>query len=366
VNAPVLYIGLMSGTSLDGVDAALVEFESQDSTPEHPRLLGSHFLAFPDELRARLLALHTSGEDELHRAAEISIALSRLYAQVVNALIGESGIAPNAIRAIGSHGQTVRHRPEHGYTLQLGAPALLAELTGIAVVADFRSRDIAAGGQGAPLVPAFHAALFTHPARNRAIINIGGIANLTRLQPGIPVTGFDTGPGNMLMDAWAERHLHQPFDRDGAWAASGKVLPDLLSAMLGDAYFGKVPPKSTGRDHFSMDWLQGFEVARERPVDVQATLLELSARSIADCAGAAQEVWLCGGGAHNKVLVARITVLLPGIAVGSTEQLGLNPDWVEATAFAWLAKQTLDAKPGNLPGVTGAKGPRILGAVYPA
>lgn len=366
MSATALFIGLMSGTSLDGVDAALVEFSSPDSDVRKPRLLGSHFLAFPGELRARLLALHTSGADELHRAAELSLDLSRLYAKAVNTLITENGVAAPAVRAIGCHGQTVRHRPELGYTLQLAAPALLAELTGITVVADFRSRDIAAGGQGAPLVPAFHAALFRHEHRHRAIVNIGGIANLTRLQPGAPVTGFDTGPGNMLMDAWADLHLQQPFDRHGAWAASGTVLPGLLSPMLGDAYFAKAAPKSTGRDHFNLAWVKSFDVARERGEDVQATLLELTARSIADSTDAAEELWLCGGGAHNSALVSRIAALLPHTPVASTEQLGLHPDWVEAAAFAWLARQTLHAQPGNLPGVTGARGPRILGAIYPA
>ncbi len=367
MSKPALYIGLMSGTSLDGVDAALVGFTAAAGTGTvTPKLLGSHFLAFPTDLRTRLLALHDSGPDELHRAAGLSIELSRLYAAAVNALTSEAGVAARNVRAIGCHGQTVRHRPECGYTLQLAAPALLAELTGISVVADFRSRDIAAGGEGAPLVPAFHAALFAQPDRRRAIINIGGIANLTALHPGVAVTGFDTGPGNLLMDAWAGLHLGQAFDRDGAWAAAGTVIEPLLASMLEDAYFAKSPPKSTGRDHFNLAWLEGFDVAGKRPGDVQATLLELTARSIADSTGTALEVWLCGGGTHNRALVARIGALLPGTPVGSTAQLGLHPDWVEAVAFAWLAQRALDAEPGNLPAVTGAKGPRILGAIYRA
>jgi anhydro-N-acetylmuramic acid kinase len=362
-----LYIGLMSGTSLDGVDAAAIAFSPDaGSGPDRPRVIGTHFLPYSDALRERLLALHARGADELHRAAELSIELSRLYAAAVKAVTGAAGIAPAQVRAIGCHGQTVRHRPELGYTLQLVAPALLAELTGIAVVADFRSRDIAAGGQGAPLVPAFHAALFSHPERHRAIVNIGGIANLTALAPGRPVSGFDTGPGNMLMDAWAGLHLGRAFDANGAWAASGKVLQPMLAAMLADGYFAKLPPKSTGRDHFNLGWLRAFDVAGERPEDVQATLLELSARTITASAGTAQELWLCGGGVHNDALVSRIAALLPGKPVASTAQLGLDPDWVEAAAFGWLARQTLQNQPGNLAAVTGASGPRVLGAVYPA
>ncbi len=365
MSASGLYIGLMSGTSLDGVDAAAVDFSGA-----YPRLLGTHLLPYPDEIRAQLLALHDSGSDELHRAALLSAQLSRLYAQAVSALITGTGIKPGDVRAIGCHGQTVRHRPELGYTLQLGSPALLAELTAMTVVADFRSRDIAAGGQGAPLVPAFHAALFTHPQKHRAIVNIGGIANLTDLpeDPAKVVSGFDTGPGNLLMDAWAVKHLGKPCDAGGAWAASGRVANALLDAMLADPYFAHPAPKSTGRDHFNLAWLEKHTPAGLASQDIQASLAELTARSIADAVGTsnAEELWLCGGGVHNHHLVSRIAALLPHCPVDSTAALGLDPDWVEAAAFAWLAKRAIEHQPGNLPAVTGAGAPRVLGAIYPA
>jgi anhydro-N-acetylmuramic acid kinase len=365
VSAPALYIGLMSGTSLDGVDAAVVDFAS-----ERPRVLATHFLPYPDALRARLLALHDSGPDELHRAAVLSVELGRMYADAVNGVTAANGIKSHQIAAIGCHGQTVRHRPELGYTLQLGAPALLAELTGMTVTADFRSRDIAAGGQGAPLVPAFHAAMFTDHAHDRAIVNIGGIANLTHLPAGGrgEVGGFDTGPGNLLLDAWAVKHLGKPCDNGGAWAATGRVNETLLAAMQSDAYFAKAAPKSTGRDHFNLAWLESHALAGIAPEDVQATLAELTARSISDAVttSGARQLWLCGGGTHNVHLVGRITAMLPACPTGSTAELGLDPDWVEAVAFAWLAKQTIEQKPGNLPAVTGARGLRVLGAVYPA
>ena len=369
MSAPGLYIGLMSGTSLDGIDAAVVEFSSGPGfTPG--QLRGSHFAAFPDDLRAKLLELHVSGADELHRAAQVSVELSRLYAQAVAALLKKHGINAVDICAIGCHGQTVRHRPEHAYTLQLAAPALLAELTAITVVADFRSRDIAAGGQGAPLVPAFHAALFADPKLHRAIVNIGGIANLTSLPAGHDgtVSGFDTGPGNLLLDAWAAKHLGQACDTGGAWAASGRVNRTLLDAMLADPYFAKAAPKSTGRDHFNLAWVEDHALTGLAPNDVQATLTELSARSIAQAvkASSAKELWLCGGGTHNRHLAGRIAALLPDCPTGSTAALGLDPDWVEAVAFAWLAKQAMEHQPGNLPAVTGARGLRILGAIYPA
>ena len=359
-----LYIGLMSGTSLDGVDAAAVEFADSGL-----RLLGTSFIPYPDALRVALLALHDSGADELHRAAQLSLQLSRLYAEAVNELIAKKALKAGDIAAIGCHGQTVRHRPELGYTLQLGAPALLAELTSISVVADFRSRDIAAGGQGAPLVPAFHAALFSHSERHRAIVNIGGIANLTDLPAGDPAgaSGFDTGPGNLLMDAWAAKHLGTPCDTGGAWAASGRVVAALLETMLADPYFALCAPKSTGRDHFNFAWIKSHSLAGLAPKDVQATLAELTARSIVHAVKAsnANELWLCGGGAHNSELVRRIAAHLPDCPVGSTADLGLDPDWVEAAAFAWLAKQAMAHQSGNLPAVTGARAPRVLGAIYP-
>jgi anhydro-N-acetylmuramic acid kinase len=276
------------------------------------------------------------------------------------------------IAAIGCHGQTIRHAPQHGYTTQIGNLARLAELTGIDVAGDFRARDMAAGGQGAPLVPAFHQALFAHPKETRVILNIGGIANLTYLAPLHPVTGFDCGPGNMLMDAWIQAELGRPYDADGCWAASGTIQPDLLQALLNEPYFGLAPPKSTGRDLFDLDWLKRHMAALDRtvaPQDVQATLLELTARSIAaalewHCPDTAA-VYACGGGARNTQLLARLGELRPGCRIDSTETLGLPVHQVEAAAFAWLAWRLIKRKPGNLPEVTGAAGPRILGALYP-
>lgn len=353
----------MSGTSLDGVDAVLVELGTSF------KLLGSAHSAFPEDLRATLLQLNTPGENELDIAGEVSVALSRRYADVVKILLAPP---PSAlpISAIGCHGQTVRHRPERGYTIQLGNPALLAELTGIAVVADFRSRDIAAGGQGAPLVPAFHAALFRHPSIHRVIVNIGGIANLTDLPPTGMVTGFDCGPGNVLLDGWISKILGNTYDAGGSWSLAGKCVPALLDQLLSEPYFSSPPPKSTGRELFNIDWLLSYLSKNYRPEDVQATLVDLTAIGITDairtyCSGA-QEIYVCGGGANNGALVDRLTGLLPNTLWQTTNNLNIAPDCVEAAAFAWLAQQTLHTTPGNLTDVTGAKGPRILGAIYPA
>lgn len=361
---PEIYIGLMSGTSLDGVDAALVDLESA------PTLLHSEFLPYPAQLRSALLALHIAGSNELDRAARLGVEIAGLYADAVTRLLEKSKLQAASVRAIGCHGQTVRHRPAAGYTLQLGNPALLAERTGISVVADFRSRDIAAGGEGAPLVPAFHAACFRDSKRHRVIVNIGGIANLTDLPADGPVTGFDTGPGNLLLDAWAREQLGRDFDRDGAFAATGLSIAALLEAMLADPWFGRAPPRSTGRDHFNLEWLRAFGVVGHKPQDVQATLAGLTARTIADaakhfCPGF-EEVYLCGGGAHNTDLVRRLRQCLPDCRIDSTASLGIAPDWVEAMAFAWLAQRALKGEPGNLAKVTGARGPRALGAIYPA
>ncbi len=356
----------MSGTSLDGVDAALVDLQTS------PKLIASRYAPFPDDLRGELLALNTAGQSELQRAARASVQLAAIYAEVTLGLLKEAGMAPASIAAIGCHGQTVRHVPAEGYTLQLNNPALLAERTGITVVADFRSRDIAAGGQGAPLVPAFHAACFRHPSRTRVVLNIGGIANVTLLPAdrSLPVLGFDTGPGNLLLDAWAGRHLKKSHDAGGAWAASGKANDALLAALLADPYFAAKPPKSTGRDHFNMAWLMEQAPDQYRPQDVQATLAELTARSIAGaishwCPGS-MAVHACGGGTHNTDLMARLASALNGLPLRTTEALDLHPDWVEAVAFAWLARETMEGRPGNLPAVTGAQGPRVLGAIYPA
>lgn len=354
----------MSGTSLDGVDAVLAAF----SPAAPPRLLRSHYLPYPDALRAELLALNASQPDELHRAALAGNALADLYAEAVRGVL-----AGETARAIGCHGQTLRHRPADGYTLQIGNAARLAERTGIAVVADFRSRDIAAGGQGAPLVPAFHARVLSHPQTHRVIANIGGIANVTDLPPDSPVRGWDTGPGNLLLDAWIQRHRGTRYDRDGAWAASGQLDTGLFDALMHHPYLREAPPKSAGREQFNLEALDALlaELGRSiAPQDVQATLLEFTAASLAgaiwgECPGA-REVYVCGGGAHNATLMRRLKARLPGIEVASTAALGIDPDWVEALAFAWLARQALHGEAGNLPAVTGARGERVLGAIYPA
>jgi anhydro-N-acetylmuramic acid kinase len=366
-----LYIGLMSGTSLDGVDGVLVDLGGPG-----PNVLQHTSSAFPAELRAELLALNAPGADELHRAALAANALSRSYAEVVHELLASTCTTATDVRAIGAHGQTVRHRPGEfdgtGYTLQLNQPALLAELTGIDVVADFRSRDVAAGGQGAPLVPAFHQGLFGKAGTTVAVLNIGGISNLSVLGPGGEVLGFDCGPGNALMDHWCLHHTGTPFDAAGAWAAQGVVIEDLLHRLLATPFLAKAPPKSTGRDLFNPLWLgqqlMGFE---NRPAqDIQATLTEFTARACAlhvqRHATGAQSLLVCGGGALNANLMMRMATALPGIPVVSTETAGLPPLQVEACAFAWLARQTVLRRPGNLPTVTGAAGLRVLGALYPA
>jgi anhydro-N-acetylmuramic acid kinase len=360
-----LYAGLMSGTSLDGIDAVLADLGG-----EQPRLLARHYLPFDEVLKNELLALHHPNHNELHRTLLAGNQLAKLYATAIKLLLEFAGISPAQVRAIGCHGQTIRHRPEHGYTLQIGNMALLAELSGIAVVGDFRSRDIAAGGQGAPLVPAFHDRLLRHSEIHRAILNIGGIANLTDLPPHAATSGFDCGPGNLLMDAWCLRHTGKAYDENGTWAASGKILPELLEQMLAEPFFALEPPKSSGRDLFNMDWLQERLKGTEATQDVQATLLELTCQSIAQAVlkhcGRAQEIYLCGGGAHNQALRNRLAALLPGCTIGTTDDLGVSGDYLEALAFAWLAQQALHGKPGNLPAVTGARHSCVLGAIYPA
>lgn len=360
-----LYIGLMSGTSLDGVDAALVDF----SEPQ-PTLLGTHFLPYPEPLVQALLQLHQPRMGELHEAQLISQQLSRLYAQTVNELLQKTGRNAADITAIGNHGQTIRHRPESAYTVQLANNALLAELTGIDVIGDFRARDLAAGGQGAPLVPAFHTAAFGSPQYNRVILNIGGIANISYLPRHGNVFGFDTGPGNLLLDSWIRQQQNQPFDCDGRWAASGSILPELLANLLNEPYFQLPPPKSTGRDLFHLDWLSRHLTTSMAATDVQATLLALTATSIREAVQRfcpdTEEIFVCGGGARNGALMRALKDQLPQCHITSTETLGIHPDWVEAAAFAWLARQFDLRQPGNLPQVTGARGPRILGALYPA
>ncbi|MDP3760907.1 MAG: anhydro-N-acetylmuramic acid kinase [Ramlibacter sp.] len=366
-----LYIGLMSGTSLDGVDGVLADF-----SPGHSLVKAHASAPLPDALRAELLALNASGPDELHRAALAANALMRVYAAVVAELLSRTAVPSATVRAIGAHGQTVRHRPQEfdgtGYTLQLCQPALLAELTGIDVVADFRSRDIAAGGQGAPLAPFFHRSLFSRQGETVGVLNVGGISNITLLRPGGSMLGFDCGPGNALMDAWCEQHTGQPYDDGGAWAAGGTVLAPLLQAMLAEPYFSKPPPKSTGRDLFNREWLgrQLRAAGNAAPADVQATLAELTARA---CAGdvlrhepGLAHLVVCGGGALNGHLMRRLAALLPGAKVASSADWGLPPLQVEAAAFAWLARKAVNREELELQSTTGARGARVLGCIYPA
>ncbi len=365
-------IGLMSGTSLDGVDGVLVDFS------QGTQVLWHASRGFDAVLRAELLALNRpEGRDELHRAALAANGLARSYAEVVGELLKATGMQRGQVAAIGAHGQTVRHRPQMfdgtGYTLQLNSPALLAELSGITVVADLRSRDVAAGGQGAPLVPAFHQGVFGQPGETVLVLNIGGIANLSVLPGDGAVLGFDCGPGNALMDGWCQAHTGRPYDDAGQWAATGTVLTALLERLLAEPFLHEPPPKSTGRDLFHAEWLAGHLAAcaaDAAPADVQATLTEFTARACAEAVQrfghAGRELLVCGGGAFNTWLMQRIAALLPGVAVGTTATRGLPPLQVEAAAFAWLARQALLGVPGNLPAVTGARGPRILGAIYPA
>lgn len=353
----------MSGTSLDGIDAVLVDL----SQPQ-PLLIAQHYLPFAAALKQSLLALHHPQADELHLAQRAGNDLAHGYAQSIVELLACTSITAQQIIAIGCHGQTVRHRPELGYTLQLGNSALLAELTDITVVSDFRSRDIAAGGQGAPLVPAFHDRVLRHPEIHRVIVNIGGISNLTDLPAQRPTSGFDCGPGNLLMDAWCEQHLHQPYDANGAWAATGTTIPALVEQLYSEAFFALAPPKSSGRDLFNKAWLDQHLSGKESPPDVQASLLELTCRAIADaiqqhCVGA-QEIYLCGGGAHNQTVHLRLGTLLPHCLIARTDDLGVNGDFLEAVAFAWLAQQTLHGKTANLPIVTGARHACVLGAIH--
>lgn len=369
MTTPQHFIGLMSGTSVDGVDGVLARV--RDGQP--PQVLASASLSMPAALRAEFLALNLAGDDELARAALAANELARLYAQVVADMLAGAKLQARDVAAIGAHGQTVRHRPDSGYTVQLNAPALLAELTGIDVVADFRSRDVAAGGQGAPLVPPFHAAVFGAP-QGRAVLNLGGIANVTLLAPDQPPRGFDTGPANVFLDGWCQRHLGQSYDADGRWAASGQVLAPLLEQLIAsEPWFALPPPKSTGRDLFNMRWLDdrlaAYDGPRPAPQDVQATLQRLTARTVANAIDAAgtdvRELYVCGGGACNPGLMRELAYCLQR-PVHATDALGVPAQQVEALAFAWLAQAFLARRPAGLPGVTGARGARILGALYPA
>lgn len=370
-----LFIGLMSGTSLDGIDGVLAAFPEESSSASI-RTLATTYLAFPAALRTELMALQASGDNEIHREALAGNQLTRHYAECVALLLQQAGIAGEDVRAIGVHGQTIRHRPELGYTRQTNNPALLAELTGIDVIADFRSRDIAAGGQGAPLVPAFHDAVFGIPGETRVVINIGGIGNISILAADGSVTGFDTGPGNVLMDAWIGRHRGQAYDAAGAWGAGGRIDPALLRHLLDEPFLALPPPKSTGRDLFHLDWLAGklAQVPDLPAIDVQATLAAFTAASLADAitryAQDARAVYVCGGGAHNRNLMDLLRQALCERHVGAelhvTDVLGVSANHVEALAFAWLAWRHVGRRPGNLPAVTGAAGQRVLGALYPA
>lgn len=361
-----MYVGIMSGTSLDGLDFALIEHDSRT------RLVATHYEAMPQQLKQDLLELCSTGPDELARAAMTEQAWAKLAGAGVLRLLQQAQVSPEAVRAIGSHGQTIRHEPQRSFTIQIGNPALLAELTGICVVSDFRRRDVAAGGQGAPLVPAFHEAIFGDAEHARAILNIGGFSNLSLLQPGQASRGFDCGPGNVLMDAWIQRNLGRAYDKSGAWASSGEVNNALLQTFLAAPFFSAQGPKSTGRELFNLEWLETHltkfpTLAAE---DVQATLLELTAISICDALRASQpdtkDLLVCGGGAHNTVLMDRLQAHLPDCLVSSTARFGVEPDWIEAMAFAWLAHCCLEGIAANRPSVTGARGLRVLGAIYPA
>jgi anhydro-N-acetylmuramic acid kinase len=368
-----LFVGLMSGTSLDGIDGVAVSWPDDD-TPTLQVLAHVH-QPFAAPLRDELMALNQPGADELERGARAAIALASAYAGVARAVLEQSQVPAAQVRAIGAHGQTVRHRPDApggGYTVQLLNGAVLAEASGIDVVCDLRSRDVAAGGQGAPLVPAFHADRFGAAGEARAALNVGGIANLTLLHADGRVGGFDCGPGNVLLDIWAARHRGVAYDEGGRWGAQGTVDPQLLRQLLGEPYLHRPPPKSTGRDLFHAGWLDA-ELARAgrtlAPVDVQATLVELTARGAADALAqhlpGARRLIVCGGGAHNGLLMARLAALLPSVQVQTSDELGLPAQQVESVAFAWLAREFVQRRFGNRPEVTGAAGPRLLGCLYP-
>jgi len=372
---PDYYIGLMSGTSLDAVDAALVDFGSN-----RPTLVRAINHPLSADLRQAIQTLCTPGDNEIEQLGRVDIQLATTFADAVKQLLKESKVDAEQVHAIGSHGQTIRHRPDlkkrQHFTLQIGDPNTIAELTGITTVADFRRRDMAAGGQGAPLAPAFHAAMFSSDSQTRVILNIGGMANVTLLPAAsasadCPVIGFDTGPGNALMDAWVQRHQQQAYDNEGQWAASGAVNPKLLETFLQDDFFSRKPPKSTGREHFNMAWLEqqlsrfGQDID---PADVQATLSELTASSVQQAVAQfePQAIVVCGGGAHNTDLMQRLGEKFSVGKVSRSDDLGLSADWVEAVAFAWLARESLAQRPGNLPSVTGARRSVVLGGIYPA
>lgn len=358
------YVGLISGTSVDGIDAVVIGVDD-----EQVSLVASHCELYPADVRETLLALAHPGINEIDQFGQADQRVGAVFAKAAETVIALSGVDPALITAIGSHGQTIRHRPakQYPFTLQIGDPNLIAEKTGITTVADFRRRDMAAGGQGAPLAPAFHRAAFSEPGKLTAVVNIGGIANATLLYPDGRILGFDTGPGNTLMDGWCRQHYDTDYDAGGAWAASGPVDADLLARLLDDPYYQLAPPKSTGPEYFNPGWL-GSRLGGSVPIaSVQRTLLEATAISIADAIRqeGPERVAICGGGAHNLFLLERLRALLEPTDVVTTAALGIDPDWVEAAAFAWLAHRTLSSLPGNEPGVTGAAGFRVLGGIYP-
>ncbi|OMH32195.1 anhydro-N-acetylmuramic acid kinase [Motiliproteus sp. MSK22-1] len=367
-----LFIGLMSGTSLDGIDAVVVDLSNN-----FPKLVSSHLEPFPTQLRSELTALTQPGNNEIDRMGCTDIRFAELQVRAIQQLLKKAQLDPQSINAVGSHGQTIRHRPEGDYpfTLQIGDPNTIAEQTGIRVVADFRRRDMAAGGQGAPLVPAFHEYYLKSQESNRIILNIGGISNVTLLEKDInkSTLGYDTGPGNVLMDAWIERHQNQGFDKNGEWASCGNVDQRLLSLMLKTQYLNLTPPKSTGRELFHIGWLDHVLQSLATPIaaaDVQATLLEFTATTIGNAIQSHQleplELFVCGGGARNQTLMKRLTQILDPTPVITTDSVGLPCEWLEAMAFAWLAKACLDGTCSNLPAVTGANGHRVLGGIYQA
>lgn len=361
-----LYIGLMSGTSMDAIDCALVEFSNNAVN-----LIATHSISYPVAIREALIALCSSGSDEINRYGQLDRQVGFLFAKACNELLEKSGHGAKHIRAIGSHGQTIRHQPhiQNPFTVQLGDPNIIAEMTGITTIADFRRRDMVKGGQGAPLTPAFHQFAFRSASSDRVIVNIGGIANITYLPRDLskPCIGFDSGPGNTLLDSWTAHHIDQNYDHNGQWAQQGTIQDLLLKRLVNDPYFQQSPPKSTGREYFNHSWLQTYLVNDYSPCDVQATLAELTAITITkaiDQVSSKAEVFLCGGGVHNADLVLRIAQQKGPHQIATTNEIGVHPNWVEAIAFAWLGRQTLLGLPGNLPDVTGSSESCILGGIY--
>lgn len=363
-----IYIGIMSGTSLDGIDVAAIDFN------QNFKILATHSEAIPDAIKKEILQLTQPNPNEIDLMGKVDIKLGKLFAQATNSLLANAKLAKESIKAIGSHGQTIRHRPELNFTLQIGDANTIAEHTGITTVSDFRRRDMAAGGQGAPLVPAFHNTALRHKSKDRILLNIGGMANITYLpcDRNKEILGFDTGPGNVLMDAWIHKNKSLNYDQDGAWARTGNCIPLLLNTLLQLPYFQEPPPKSTGREQFHLEWLTPqLDNQNQSPQDVQATLLELTALTAANAikehvTSSDFELLVCGGGSRNSALMERLSQLLPDNPVSTTDTIGIDADWMEAAAFAWLAKRCIQGETGNSTDVTGAQGERILGAIYQA